>query len=137
MSGTVVFRGLLPEAARRRNNGEELFHRAVVQYLRLALPHNAEFFHIPNGGQRHSAVAQKLVPLGLKAGIPDLCVLFGGYATFLELKTPSGSLSASQRQMQKKLEHCGCPVYVCRELEDVRAVLLDCGIPLDPKVRLR
>ena len=41
----------------RRNRPEEALQRAVASYLDLALPHDAVWFHPPNGGARSKAEA--------------------------------------------------------------------------------
>ena len=115
MSG-VVTSSLLPEAKPRREE-EWKTQRDFCQHLRWQLPADAEFFSIPNGGMRHSKVQAKLIATGLKAGIPDLCVIYRGAAIFLELKTARGQLSEHQRQMHRKLTYCGATVLVCRSLD--------------------
>lgn len=56
-------------------------------------------FAIPNGGQRHIAVAAKLKREGVRAGVPDIFVALarGGYhGLFLEMKFGKGRLSDKQ-----------------------------------------
>ena len=93
-----------------------------AQYLDLALPQDAVWFAIPNGSHRHKAVAGKLKAEGVKAGIPDLCIIYQGRAIFIELKTKKGSLSPAQKTMQLRLTLAGCPVFkICRSLEELAA----------------
>lgn len=58
------------------------------------------FYHIPNGGQRDIAEAAKFKRMGVKAGVPDicLCIARGAYhGLYIELKRVSGgSLSEAQ-----------------------------------------
>jgi hypothetical protein len=113
-----------------RRHDEEDLQRQVCQYLRWSLPADAEFFAVPNGGKRHSKAAARLVGQGVRAGLPDLCVVYRGSTIFIELKTARGVLSEAQRQMHRKLGYCGCTVLVCRSLEGVECALRELGVPL-------
>jgi len=125
---------LFPRASRRRHDEDDL-QRAVVKYLRWALPHNATFNAIPLGGLRHKRAAQRLVGLGTRAGWPDLEIVWHGHPPiFIELKTPKGALSMVQRQEIQKLIHCGAVVMVCRSLAEVEQGLRDCGMRLSASV---
>jgi len=131
---SVTTASLLPADKPARRQDEDKFHRQVVSYLRWSLPADADFKHTPNGGLRSKTAAKKLVPLGTKAGHPDLDLCWRGKVFSIELKTPKGALSAIQKQRHRKLEHCGWPVYVCRDLDEVEAVLRQVGVPLLAKV---
>jgi len=73
-------------------------------------------FAIPNGGHRHPAVASKLKAEGVRAGIPDLCLILKNRVAFIEMKTLSGKLSAKQNEVCEIIENLGHPVYTCRSL---------------------
>jgi len=75
-------------------------------------------FAIPNGGHRHPAVAAKLKAEGVRAGIPDLCLILNNRIAFIEMKTLSGKLSAKQNEVCERIENLGHPIHVCRSLED-------------------
>ena len=109
---------------------EARLHRQIADYLRWALDDTSLFFHIPMGGSRHFLEAKNLKKLGSRAGIPDIAILHGGCAFFTELKTEGGELSTSQKYMIPLIEQAGCPVAVCRSLEDVIAFLHHHGVPL-------
>lgn len=56
-------------------------------------------FHIPNGGERHVAVAARMKAAGTKKGVPDVFIpipsgIYGGM--FIEFKTKKGRLSQEQ-----------------------------------------
>lgn len=86
---------------------------ALAQWLDLR---GLRWFHPPNGGQRHAIVARKLKTQGVKAGVPDVIITspvpgrpeVRGVA--LELKTPKGRLSDSQKSWLDGLEADG---WVC------------------------
>jgi hypothetical protein len=118
----------------KRAEEEFTLQKAVCQYLSMALPRSAFYFAIPNGGLRHTRVAQKLAATGCKAGVPDLQVCFQGKAHFIELKAPKGALSAVQKQVHNRLDLAGCPTAVCRSIADVEQALKGWGIVLSAKI---
>jgi len=128
MSG-VITSSLLPEEPKPRQD-EDKIHREVFAVLRWVVPDDCDVKHTPNGGLRHKLAAKRLKPLGVRAGHPDLDFIWRGRVFCVELKTPRGALSAIQKQRHRKLEHCGCPVYVCRSLDEVLALLREMGMPL-------
>lgn len=70
-------------------------------------------YAIPNGGQRHIAVAARLKAEGVKAGVPDIFIPAprgSSNGLFVELKAKGGTVTPSQRKMLKSLEQCG---YAC------------------------
>lgn len=63
-------------------------------------------FAIPNGGQRHKAVAAKLKAEGVKSGVPDIFVAeprgpFHGL--FIEMKKPGNAPRPAQRDWKMQL----------------------------------
>ena len=118
----------------KRAEEEFTLQKAVCQYLSMALPRSAFYFAIPNGGLRHTKVAQKLAATGCKAGVPDLQVCFQGKAHFIELKAPKGALSAVQKQVHIRLDMAGCPTAVCRSIADVEHALKEWGVNLSAKI---
>lgn len=129
MSGGITA-SLLPERRVVRRHEEDDLQRQIVAYLRMALPDDATFFAILNGGKRHDKEAARMVGLGLRAGVPDLEIIHAGRALFLELKAARGVLSEHQRQMHRKLAYCGCPVFLCRTLAEVESALRGAGVAL-------
>lgn len=129
MSAAVATSTLLPEPARRRHLEDDL-QRACCQFLAVALPPDATFFSIPNGGKRHRREAARMSGLGLRPGVPDLCVIHRGRAVFIELKAPRGVVSAAQRAMAKLLIYCGAEVMLCKSVEELEAGLRECAVHL-------
>ena len=83
---------------------EEEEQAAVMEWAMLMerqYPELALLFHIPNGADRHPAVAAKLKRQGVKAGVPDLFlpVARGGWhGLFVEMKRQKGGrLSDDQK----------------------------------------
>lgn len=109
---------------------EARLHEQVFAYLSWALAFGALAFHVPMGGSRDAREARNLKKLGSRAGIPDLVIISKGRAYFIELKAETGRLSASQKSMFPLIEFAGCPVGVCRSLEEVIAFLNTHMVPL-------
>ena len=51
---------LLLEDRPKRGHEEEALQRDVVEFLRWALPFDAVYFAVPNGGKRHTKAAARL-----------------------------------------------------------------------------
>lgn len=82
---------------------------ALMDYLAFAGRKDLHWFAIPNQSNRHIANAAKMKAEGVRAGTPDICfVLDAGRVAWLEMKTATGRLSASQewfRDMAIRLGH--------------------------------
>lgn len=133
---SITTASLLPERPARLYEEEQL-HRAVVQYLKWALPDDAVYFHVANGGLRSKHIAAKMAALGVRAGIPDLEIVWAGLdgkSLFIELKTEKGAISSVQKQMHQRLVRCKAIVQVCRSVAEVADALIALGMPL--RVRL-
>lgn len=116
------------------NRPEDAFHIEVVSFLRMALPDDALVAHSPNGGWRLFSEAARFKKMGVVAGWPDLVVVHGGKAMFLELKAARGRLSDAQRLCHEKLRAAGCPVEVVKTLEQVVAALDAASVPLRARI---
>jgi len=61
-------------------------------------------FHCPNGEKRDKITANKLMAMGVKAGVPDLVfILDGGVTAWVELKLKKGKLSKTQERFRSNL----------------------------------
>jgi VRR-NUC domain-containing protein len=121
-------------AGRKRRHEEDDLQAQVCTFLKWALPQDATFWAVPNGGRRHPKEAARMVRLGVRAGVPDLCVAYRGRLYCLELKADSGVLSEHQLQMHAKLEKCAVPVAVCRSVGAVEVALKLWDIPLSARL---
>lgn len=109
---------------------ERKLQAQVFEFLRLALPDTATAFAIPNGDGRVTFAP------GTLAGIPDLCVVFGGKPLFIELKTAKGAVRPAQRWVRDRLTAAGAIVTICRSVEAVEEFLAQ-HIPLKASLKAR
>ena len=113
---------------RRKPSDEE--HRIqsdCVRWFRLQNPkmkHN--LFSVPNGGKRDAVTGAKLKEEGALAGVTDLILLksnrFYG-ALLIEMKTPKGSQSDSQKEWESKITQDGYKYVIIRSLDEFRKVV--------------
>ena len=122
--------GTIPEKPVRKKarDIEGPIHKAILAWLRVALPRNSFVFHTPNGGARNAVAGAKLKALGTVAGIPDLCMIVLGKVYFLEVKSQSGKPSAEQIAVFGALEHAGAYIAVVRSVDETRDVVRRWGI---------
>jgi hypothetical protein len=116
----------LPEMSEHQEQ-VTLFQWAATQLVPYP---ELEYLHaVPNGGQRHKAVAGKLKAEGVKPGVPDifLDVARNGYFGLrLELKRRfDGYPTPAQRVWGAQLERQGYQCVVCRGWEHARDVILE------------
>lgn len=86
---------------------EAVIQATVVQHLEARGRPDMYWFHVPNGEHRHAATGAKLKKMGVKAGVPDLVLVIGGKAIFLELKRNRGRVSTVQSATKVKIEMAG------------------------------
>ena len=117
-----------------RQHLEDDLQAAVCFMLKWGLPHDVTSWACPNGGKRHKLEAARMTRLGVRAGIPDIHIVYQGRLHCLELKSPTGQLSATQAQMIRKLEACGVPTAIIRKPEELEQALREWGIPFSLRV---
>lgn len=65
---------------------------------------------------------------GLRPGVPDMCIIPKvGPVCFIELKADKNDPTEAQENWLAKLPEYGCPVAVCRSLDDVQQFLFRTG----------
>lgn len=94
--------------------------------IRAKLPELALLFHVPNGGARDAIEGRHLKQVGVKQGVPDLClpVPRGRYAAlYIELKTETGRASEPQKWWIYHLNAAGNFAEVCHGWESAVRVI--------------
>jgi len=116
----------------RRGKPEQGLHRAVADYLRMALPDDGDtfWFHCPNGGSRPMAEAVMLKKMGVKAGVPDICIVHDAQFYGIELKDIDAPLSQAQKKTHRSLREAKAKLVTCRSVDDVVAALDRWNIPV-------
>ena len=99
---------------------EARLQRTVVQHLLL---NDAFFMSIANEGKRSAIMGHELKLMGMLPGAADLLIVVDGKAHFLELKSPDGVQSASQREFQKRCQANKIPYAICFNLTEALAYL--------------
>lgn len=90
-------------------------------------------YHIPNGAQANrmggaskaerAIVVNRLRRMGMRDGIPDYCIPFPGRALYIEFKSESGTISAAQGEMARRLTGLGHDVHFAFSLESAIEVV--------------
>jgi hypothetical protein len=91
----------------------------LMRWVRLStsrFPELQRIYHIPNGGDRHRAVAAKMKAEGVRKGVLDYClpVARGGYhGLYIELKAGKGRPTVEQKAELEMLQADGYCAEVC------------------------
>lgn len=111
-------------------SGEDRIHSDLIQWARKMekdAPELALLFHVPNGGGRSAAQGMKLKALGVRPGVPDLClpVMRGKHgALWLEIKDgDKGKLSKEQVLWAAALTKEGHCCRVVRSFEEGKGLI--------------
>ena len=82
--------------------------------------HNPQevIFHVPNENQH------RLVRIGVLAGVSDLIFSFRGKLYFCEVKTATGSQTASQRKFEARIKKAGFEYFIVKSLIDFQNIYI-------------
>lgn len=113
---------------KKRASPEADFQRTVCVFLDLQLPKGAIYHHSPNEGMNKVQYRKKQLAMGMKPGWPDLEIFCNGKVLFLELKSPTGYASKTQKEIHSTIDANGFKTFVCRTINDVKAALQYAGM---------
>ncbi len=84
---------------------------------------NIPFYHIPNGGKRNAMEGVKFKRMGVKAGVPDICIPLarkGYHGLYIELKRQKGGvLSESQAYWRDLLRRNGYDWFLAEGADEL------------------
>lgn len=107
----------------KRKSPEAGLQKCVVSLLKLYATDNTLFFSVPNEGRRSKRTGAELKAMGLRVGCGDLCVITGGKAAFLELKSAKGRQTKAQREFEAECKSMGIPYTIARTPEEAADIL--------------
>lgn len=96
---------------------ESKIQSGIVKYIRLLYPKSI-VFSVPNGGKRNIITAANLKREGSLSGVSDLIWMHNGRVFFLEVKTPKGSQSESQKDFEKEIKKQGHKYQILTSTKD-------------------
>jgi len=132
MECAIIARTISKQYVKKRNpiivkNIESKIQQACVKWFRLQYP-NLLLIAIPNGGNRNHITGAILKAEGVMAGAPDLFLFYpsGGYSGLaIEMKTPKGKQTASQKEWQRLSEEFGYKYIVVRSFDQFRTEIIE------------
>lgn len=103
---------------------EQILQKACVVWLELQRRMGRlNYYHVPNGTYRSKKMAWIMKQQGLRAGVPDLVLLFpGGRTIFVELKSRYGKPSPAQKEFHEELRLMGFEVHIVKTLDELMNV---------------
>lgn len=107
---------------------EQAFHKQVADLLWKILPTHVIWFHVPNGGWRSGIEGAIMKGLGGKPGVSDLALFWRdtrghNRVGWIELKSPDGEMTATQREFQAQARLIGHHTGVARCIDDIYLLL--------------
>lgn len=94
-----------------------------MKWINMQYP-KAMAFHIPNGGKMNVATGARLKRMGVRRGVPDICVPCAHYeyrGLYIELKAEGKKPTPEQRKVLEHLEQQGYFVAVCDSFDKFKA----------------
>lgn len=112
----------------KRHRPEQAVHQAVVQHLDLRGKPGIFYYHPANGGFRTAIEGSILKSLGVRAGVPDLIILYEGRTFGLELKAGKAKVTESQRTAHALMRVAGATVETATGIDEALRVLSGWGL---------
>lgn len=110
---------------------ESTLQQQCISYLSYIATSNKIFFFSPLNETAMMILKMFKVPkttcykiinflkkMGMIPGTPDIAIVYGGKAYFIELKTKDGVVSDDQETVHGKIFKAGSAVYVVRSLDE-------------------
>lgn len=108
---------------------ESRLQRACVAWFRMQYADKAYcLFAIPNGGRRDKITAAIMKGEGVLAGVADLFLMVpneGFHGLWIEMKTPKGRASDSQKLFESLSKSQGYEYRIARTLDEFQFIIND------------
>ena len=124
-----ILKPYMKRARPKRQHPEANLHRAVAQYLTLALPVDAVWTTFPAGGGGKIR-GGRLKAVGLRPGWPDVQILYRGKFYGPELKSRDGRRSPEQIACGNAIMDAGGYYEIIRSVDELHDWLRMLGVPL-------
>lgn len=116
---------------RNRRDVEGPIHKAVLAYLRAALP-GAVIHHSPNElamrGRGAARILSNQKLMGMLPGFPDFLVLYAGRIIGLEVKAKGNSATDEQKAVGAAIIANGGLWAVVRSVDEAKARMVEWGV---------
>jgi hypothetical protein len=112
-----------PSAINYGKLSEAEIHMAIADLLTKAASPGVSWFHPANGELRNIRTAVKLKRMGVRAGVPDICLIINGVMHGLELKTAKGRTSPAQQAMHAEMRQAGVIIEIAHGIQAAVDVL--------------
>lgn len=116
------------------NRAEQTLQRDCIDFLRQCAPDGLAWTAINPVPAKSKAVAGISKAMGMRAGIPDLLVVWKGRAIFVEFKAAGGSLSPAQRDCHAGLMLAGALVHTVKSLDEFIDFIITVGVPIRARI---
>lgn len=113
---------------------EDSIHEAVAKLLWVALPDDVWWSTIEHRNAKDAREGAMRKARGVKPGVPDILLCYGGALYCIEMKTRTGTLSPAQKDRRIELKRAGAHWAICRSVDDVIRQLRAWGIPINARI---
>lgn len=111
-----------------QERAEQIMLMEWANLMQRRIPALKWLHHIPNGGRRDPATGAMLKKMGVKPGVPDLCLPVprkGYHGLYIELKAGTSRPSKAQQGWIAFLSGEGYLVKICYGFREAASALLD------------
>jgi hypothetical protein len=103
---------------------EDHLHIAVCRYI-TAEYSGIKIHHSPNEGKRTPFQRWLISMLRVSSGFPDLLLIYKNKMIIVELKTDTGTATASQKEWITLLKESGVPSAICKGFDKTKLFIDD------------
>ena len=97
-----------------------------ADFMQYQYPELKLLYHIPNEGKRSKRTGARMKQLGLKSGVPDVCLptAHGGYiGLYIEMKVKPNKPTENQKEWLRELRRSGHFTAVAYSFEEAQKLI--------------